>query len=109
MPAPTDADATAYLRAIDSQAAIDTDAVSAALLTEKRAQARKCRVPADDAAWPEDLAEALCRRVACNLAKRPHTLGFIPSVDPAGGTAHLSSNDPEIRRLEAPYRRVVFA
>lgn len=108
MPAPTDAQVVAYLRAIDSQAAIDTDVVSGALLTEKANQANRCRVPADDAEWPADLAEALCRRVARNLAARAHVLGFVPSMDPNGGATYLNAHDPEIKRLEAPYRKLVM-
>lgn len=108
MPAPTSTDVTLYLAGIDPQQAIDTTAVTDALAAEKAAQAKRCRVPLDTEDWPADLAEALCRRVARNLAARPLALGFVPSVDPNGGASYLSSNDPEVRRLEAPYRKLVL-
>lgn len=108
MAIPTVTEVTIYLAGIDPQQAVETSAVSAAYAAEKAAQANRCRVPADAEDWPADLAEALCRRVARNLAARPLTLGFVPSVDPNAGASYLSSNDPEIRRLEGPYRKLVI-
>ena len=64
MAAPTVTELKAYLGA----SSYSDDDLGAALAAEKAAQSRKCRVPADDATWPEDLTEALCRRVARNLA-----------------------------------------
>lgn len=85
-----------------------TDAqVNSALAAERRAQARVCRVPAAvDGQWPagyDDLAEALMRRVQRNLAMRNVPLGVLP--DEAGGV-RPGSRDPEIRRLEGPFRKV---
>jgi hypothetical protein len=80
----------------------DTE-ISAALATETAAQARVCRVPASDAAWPADLATALCRRVHRNLAIKALPLGYTAGID--GGISWIGSNDAEIRRLEAPFRK----
>jgi hypothetical protein len=71
---------------------------------EKRAQARKCRVPAATATtWPDDLAEALYRRVHRNLAMRNLPLA-VQQVE--GGGIRIGANDGEIRRLEAPFLKV---
>ncbi len=71
------------------------------LAAEAAAQARVCRV--DEANYPADLAEALCRRVAANLARRSLPLGIQDAE--LGGTR--VGADPEVRRLEAPHRRLV--
>lgn len=82
-----------------------TDQVlQSALSAETSAQAARCRVPVDPAAFPDDLAEALCRRVARNLAMRNLPLGV--QVDEMTST-RIGSSDPEVRRLEAPYRKLV--
>lgn len=52
---------------------------------------------------PSDLAEALKRRVARNLAMRSLPLGV--QSDELGAT-RVGSVDPEVRRLEGPYRRL---
>lgn len=78
-----------------------TAQVQPALEAETALQAAACRVtPYNDA-----LAEALKRRVARNLAMRNLPLGV--QMDEAGGT-RIGSTDPEVRRLESPYRRVVM-
>jgi hypothetical protein len=60
--------------------------------------------------WPSDLVEALCRRVARNLAMRALPLAVQMSNTDMGAVAtRLGSSDPEVRRLEAPYRRLVVA
>lgn len=75
-----------------------------AFAAESKAQARKCRVPAATATtWPDDLAEALMRRVHRNLAMRNLPLS-VQQVE--GGGIRIGSNDPEIRRLEGPFRKV---
>lgn len=64
-------------------------------------QARRCRVdPYNDA-----LAGALLRRVQRALAMRNLPLGVLQ--DDSGST-RLGSTDPEVRRLEAPYRKVTI-
>lgn len=113
MPVPDVAAVTAYLTSGDPQtdwaAAEQQATIMAALAAEKDEQAGRCRVPADTADWPAGLAEALCRRVARNLAARGLPLGFIPGLDTSEGTgAYLGSTDPEVRRKEARYRKLVL-
>ncbi|GAA0978222.1 hypothetical protein ENKNEFLB_02829 [Nocardioides aquaticus] len=64
-------------------------------------QSRRCRVEPYNAA----LASALVRRVSRSLAMRNLPLGVLQ--DETGAT-RVGSVDPEVRRLEAPYRRVVI-
>lgn len=77
------------------------------LSLETTAQDKICSF--DGLERPDDLVEALYRRVAVNLAKRATPLGLFESVgDQSSYVARLSSIDPEIKRLEAPYiRRIV--
>lgn len=83
--------------------------VDSAFAAERAAQAHRCRVPDDDADWPADLIEALYRRVATNLANRGLPLAIQTSYsDVGGGFARVGGLDPEVRRLEAPYRKVVI-
>lgn len=104
MPAPTVDDITEYL----GEDSWTPEQVDSAFLAEKAAQAKRCRVPADDADWDEDLVEALCRRVAVLLAKRNLPLGVSASIDTATGFGQrFTSQDPDVARLEAPYRKVV--
>ena len=81
-----------------------TDAVlNQVITTELAAQSRKC----DGAGglYP-DLNEALCRRVYVNLSKRALGLGLTEaSGDADVSRFRVSSRDPEITRLEAPYRK----
>ena len=104
MPAPDTATVRAYVGG-----SFTDDEVTSALAAEKASQAARCRVPADDAAWPADLTEALCRRVATNLANRNLPLGTQANVSEAGvGYIRVGGTDREVARLEAPYRRVMF-
>ena len=73
----------------------------AALEAEKAAQRAACRVEP----YTSALTEALCRRVVRNLAMRNLPLGV--QMDEAGGM-RIGSVDPEVRRLEAPYRKLVI-
>lgn len=77
------------------------ESIASALTAETAAQAAVCKVgdPMQD-----DLAEALMRRVARNIAMRRIPLGL--QADESGSTP-VGSNDPEIRRLEKPYRKLV--
>lgn len=77
----------------------DASLVSA-LAAETAAQGRVCRV--ESANYPADLAEALLRRVVRNLAMRRLPLGVM--ADEMGST-RLGSSDPEVRRLESPFRK----
>lgn len=80
------------------------DEIQAALDAEEAAQATRCRVPIPR---PADLDEALCRRVARNLAMRVLPLAVLQGDAEAGSTTRLPGNDPEVRRLEGPWRRLV--
>lgn len=104
MPAPTTEETTAYLA--DSGSSWTPEQIAAAYAAEKAAQASVCKVPADADPWPADLAEALFRRVAHNLALRALPLGVAPSItDGAIAIARPGGTDAEVRRLEAPYRK----
>ena len=78
------------------------DQVAGALAAETAAQAAVVKV----GTYPQDITEALLRRVARNLAMRNLPLGV--QQDEAGGI-RIGMNDPEIRRLEAPHRKRVVA
>ena len=101
MAAPTWQEAKAYL-GTNIGTTSDADVVSA-LAAERTAQARVCKASII-AAMPDDIREALLRRVARNLAMKALPLGVLS--DESGGTS-LGSNDPEIRRLEKPHRKVI--
>lgn len=99
---PTTAECIAYLEA-DGETYAEED-VDDAREAEAANQRNVCRMPA---AYPPDLRMALFRRVARNLAMRPLTLGT-PRGDAESGTAaFLPAQDPEVRRYERPYRKVV--
>jgi hypothetical protein len=114
--APSLADVKEYLGLAGSWT---DEEIEAALTSETAAQARAVRFPADPvdaeglpipAPYPADLTEALCRRVAVNLANRPLPLGISQSVSEYGGSsARVGGYDREVKRLEAPWRRLVVA
>ncbi|WP_395691793.1 hypothetical protein [Nocardioides sp.] len=85
-----------------SVAAWSDEDLELALRAEGAAQDARCRYPTEEPAY--DLREALCRRVAVNLARRGLPLGMQATEV---GAARLSTTDPEIRRLEQPYRKVL--
>lgn len=95
---PTIADVDAYL----GENSWEPDDLQAALDAESAAQRATCRVAA---VYPADLREALLRRVARNLALRRNPLG-----QPQGDAEFnfIPGRDPEVRRLEAPHRKLVF-
>jgi hypothetical protein len=81
-------------------------AISDAVAAESAAQAAVCRIPDD---YPSDLMEALCRRVAHNLAVRALPLGVQATItDAAALNTYVGGTDAEVRRLEAPYRKLVI-
>lgn len=87
-----------------------TDAqVLSALTAETSAQQRRCRFPVELAGalpYPDDLAEALCRRVAVNLALRSLPLGIQTAMSEMNASqSRVGGRDPEVQRLEAPWRR----
>lgn len=80
-----------------------TDAeIQGALAAELAAQARVCRTGPP---YSADLAEALKRRVARNLALRAMPIAVLQG-DAEGGSTVLPGSDPEVRRFEKPYRKV---
>jgi len=78
----------------------DTE-LATALAAEQAAQARTCRIDP----YSLDLQEALKRRVVRNLALRALPIGITggASFEPT----RIAKKDPEIRRLEGPYRKIV--
>jgi hypothetical protein len=76
-------------------------AVAGALAAELAAQGKACRIPAE---YPPDLREALYRRVARNLAARAVKLGQWTAFDGGATVTKVPQKDPEVGRLEAPYR-----
>ena len=85
----------------------DDTSIQEALDVETDAQAAECRIPAE---YPPALAEALRRRVACNLARRPIPLAVLQGDAEIGSTsAPVPGQDPEVRRLERRHRRWVVA
>lgn len=80
-----------------------TEQLQDALDAEAAAQRARCRV---GGVYPADLRQALLRRVARNLALRTLPLAVLRGDAEAGDTV-LPGSDPEVRRLEAPHRRLV--
>jgi hypothetical protein len=79
--------------------------VEDALAAEAADQRGRCTVPA---AYPADLAQALMRRVAVNLARRALPLGVLQGDAEAGSTSSfLPYRDPEVRRFESKYPRMI--
>jgi hypothetical protein len=72
---------------------------------ETHNQAKVCDIPEWGSA---DLDLALMRRVARSVSAQGIPLGVV-GLDTEYGTARMPSYDPEIERLEGPYRRAVFA
>lgn len=107
MPAPTAEDVQAYLGPGPAWGEAE---IRSALAAERAAQAAACAVPTDGADWPADLAEALCRRVAANLAVRGLPLGIQASMtEMAVATSRVGGGDREVERLEAPHRVIPVA
>lgn len=114
MPTPPDLDDVLdYLG--DDQSWTD-EQIGSALAAEQAAQARVVRFPADPPSpaeplpYPADLAEALCRRVAHNLAVRALPLGVQATVtDAAALNTYVGGTDAEVARLERPWRKRVVA
>lgn len=94
------ADANTYLGA---HSWTDDD-VQEALDAETDAQADICVIPA---AYPKSMRNALLRRVARNLAMHRIPLAVLQGDAEAGTSNVLPTWDPEISRLEKPYRRLL--
>jgi hypothetical protein len=95
--APTLAEVVAYL------GGRNVTGVDGAYRAELGAQRDKC---GERAEYPDQLREALYRRVSRNLAMRQLPLAM-SGGDAEAGPALIPGNDPEVRRLEAPWRRLV--
>lgn len=93
----------AVVKAYLGQTSVTDAVITEALAAETAAQAEVCRIPA---AYSDDLAEALKRRVARNLALRGLPLAVLQG-DAESGDTILPGRDPEVRRLEAPHRKMV--
>lgn len=101
MPVPTELEVADYL----GETSATDEQIADALAAEQAAQAARCRVPADADPWPADLAQALKRRVARNLALRGLPIAVLQG-DAESGSTVLPGSDPEVRRFEAPHRRI---
>jgi len=55
--------------------------------------------------WP--LRESLARRVVINFARRGVTLGVVEQASDGGSPSFIPRQDAEVKRLEAPYRKLV--
>ena len=99
---PTSADVSAYLGA--NNTSFTNSDIQDALDAEAAAQRAVCRI---GAVYSADLRQALLRRVQRNLALRRLPL-IVPSGDADAMTpSAMPTNDPEVRRLERPYRKLV--
>jgi hypothetical protein len=103
VPAPTAVEVTDYLGATSAT----EDEIADALAAEKADQANRCRVPADADPWPASLAQALKRRVARNLALRGLPIAVLQG-DAESGSTVLPGSDPEVKRFEAPHRKLAL-
>jgi hypothetical protein len=74
------------------------------LRQETQAQRGRCRIPA---AYPDDLRGALLRRVQRALHMKSLVLAVKETQDGESQIV-VPGNDPEVRRLEAPWRRVLI-
>jgi hypothetical protein len=99
---PNTDDVADYLR--EGAASWETEDLADALDAEAAAQRSVCRV---GAVYPADLRQALLRRVQRNLAMRQLPLAVLQGDADSGGADYLPRLDPEVRRLEAPHRRLV--
>jgi hypothetical protein len=95
----TDDDVVNYLGDVSGQWSAEER--TRVLAAELQAQRDTCRIPA---VYNAALREALLRRVQRNLALRSLPLAVLTG-DADGGTSILPGRDPEVRRLEAPYRK----
>jgi len=81
--------------------------IANALAAEFDAQAQAVGLQQVTSGRNASLDEALCRRVVRNLAMRSLTLAVMPgNLDAGTGPTRPSMLDPEVRRLEGPYRRL---
>jgi hypothetical protein len=112
---PTPPDLPTVLTYLGTDSSWASEEVESALAAETAAQARVVKFPPDPDApaeplpYPADLAEALCRRVAHNLALRALPLGVQATIsEMAVATTSVGGTDAEVRRLERPHRKLVI-
>lgn len=98
---PDAADLDAYLQSFGGHS-WTTDDLDDALTAESAAQRAACTIPA---AYPADLRQALLRRGWRNLKMRGQPLLTIPGAEDGAATVAPGA-DPEVRRLERPYRKL---
>lgn len=97
---PTAADVVAYM----GPTSYTLDQVADALAAESAAQRSRCAV---GALYPDDLRNALLRRAQRNLAMRRLPLALLQGDGEAGSDSTMPpGEDPEVRRLERPHRRM---
>ena len=103
---PTVAEVRSWLQLASTS--VTDDQLQVVIDGELAGQAALCRVPADPALYPDQLREALYRRVGRFTSGRQVPLGL--SGDPASeyGATRVPMYDPEIERIEGPFRVVVF-
>lgn len=82
-----------------------TDPVLASVIASE-ASAQATRVQSQYLMF-EDVLEALKRRCQRALALRALPLGLTDASGDSGDRAYVPGQDAEIRRMEAPYRRIV--
>lgn len=99
---PNVADVVVYLEGGKKTTSFDPDVIETFLASESAAQRSRCRIPA---AYPPDLRMALLRRVQRAMAMKGIVYDGQTGPD---GDSYTPTNDPEIRRLEAPYRKVLL-
>jgi hypothetical protein len=87
----------------EAEARHDDETLARILAAEQSAQRARCRLDP----YAPDLAEALLRRVQRNIAMSALPIGITEASGDAGNRSYVPGSDPEIRRLEAPYRRLV--
>ncbi len=80
------------------------------LAAEVELQASVCRIPVDEVVdvFPAALRQAIFRRIARALAMKGLPIAVLRG-DAETGSTILPSNDPEVRRLERPFRIEVVA
>jgi hypothetical protein len=108
-PTPPDLAAVKEYLGIEADDNTRDASVSEALAAEAIQQRRAVRKSAFGAGteYPADLALALKRRVARNLSLKGLPLAVLQG-DAESGPMVLPGRDPEVRRLEGPYRRLVL-
>lgn len=95
----TDTEVTDYL----GDVTLPDEGITVVIAAEQAAQEARCTIPTT---VPADLDEALKRRVARNLAARGVPVAQFTAFEGGGTVTRLPWEDAEIKRLEAPYRKV---